>query len=95
MSQTFVYFCIKWLVNCCVYYLAGGDIVNHDGTGSRSIYGETFPDENFTLNHYGPGWLSMANKGQYLLSVEFVISTSFVLNLFRVMIKECCCNFLR
>ncbi|KAL2329071.1 hypothetical protein Fmac_022498 [Flemingia macrophylla] len=57
------------------FVIQGGDIVHHNGKASESIYGGTFPDDNFKIKHSHAGVVSMANSGPNSNGSQFFITT--------------------
>ncbi|KAL7720359.1 Peptidyl-prolyl cis-trans isomerase [Entamoeba marina] len=54
--------------------MQGGDITQANGLGGESIYGNTFADENFDIQHDQPGIVSMVNDGVDSNNSQFFIT---------------------
>lgn len=58
-----------------IEWVKGGDVDKGDGSGSISIYGKYFEDEDSGIKHTGPGFVSMANAGKDTNGCQFFITT--------------------
>ena len=55
-------------------WIIGGDFTKGNGEGGYSIYGPTYPDENYTLKHIGPGMVGSISVAPHQNSSLFYIT---------------------
>ncbi|KAJ1674443.1 Peptidyl-prolyl cis-trans isomerase-like 1 [Spiromyces aspiralis] len=69
-AENFRQFCTGEYKIIKEFMVQGGDFIKGDGTGSMSIYGSKFDDEDFSISHDKAGLLSMffitCNECKYL-----------------------------
>ncbi|XP_067121000.1 peptidyl-prolyl cis-trans isomerase B-like [Centruroides vittatus] len=57
------------------FMIQGGDIINRDGSGSTSIFGTKYFDDEYLDLKHDPGVISMANSGKNTNGCQFFITT--------------------